>query len=54
MDLDLDPDEMDHLAVACAEDHLDVADAVLMRTCLGLHRKAPKAGIWCSLGRNPE
>jgi hypothetical protein len=54
MDLDLDLDETDHLAVACAEDHLDVAGAVLMPTCPGLHRKAPKVDIWCSLGRSPE
>jgi hypothetical protein len=41
----LDLDEMDHHhAVACAEDRLDAADAVLMRTCHGLHRKVPKAG----------
>jgi hypothetical protein len=52
--MDLDLEEMDHLVVACVEDHLDVADAVLMRTCLGLHRKAPKVGTWCSLGRSPE
>jgi hypothetical protein len=36
--------EMDHHAAACAEDHLDVADAVLMRTCLGPLRKVPKVG----------
>jgi len=41
----MDQDEMDHHHVAaCAEDHLDAADAVLMQICLGLHRKVPKAG----------
>lgn len=41
---EMDQEEMGHHAVACAEDHLDVADALLSQICPGPLRKVPKVG----------